>query len=105
MVRAVVACVIAILVWARVLSRPRRVVSRLVVVSPVTTVEPVAVRLLLNAGDRCDRCGHRAWFRAYYTPTSFVELCKHHRDEVDDAKFENAIAVIDERAYVLGGGV
>jgi hypothetical protein len=108
MVRAVFACVIATLVWWGVLSRPShraRVRAAVRAVSPVTSVEP-SVRLLLNDGDRCEHpnCGARAWFRAYYKIDSFVHLCKHHRDEVPDEKFEGAIAVIDERAYVLGGG-
>lgn len=104
MVRGLVACVIAILVWVFALSVPRRARLRVVGVVAVTTVEPSPVRLLLRDGDRCDLCGARAWFRAYYRPDSFVHLCKHHRDEVPDEKFDAAIAVIDERAYVLGGG-
>jgi hypothetical protein len=96
MVRAVVACVIAVLVWARVLSRPRRVVSRLVVVSPVTTVEPV-VRRIIKTADRCDwpKCDAAAYHRIIFADGT-LDACNHHLEEAPESLMAKALYHIDE---------
>lgn len=60
-----------------------------------TTAEPI-----LNAGDRCDVCGARAWVRAVMAAAS-LHFCAHHARDKMDALRAGALEVIDERHLLL----
>lgn len=106
MVRAVVACFLATIVWAFALSRPKRrpVAVR---VSAVTSVEPRVD--ILTSTDRCEvrGCGAQAYFRGLFEPisdeqkTSAIDFCRHHFAEVEQAVRAVAYHVIDESARLL----
>lgn len=56
----------------------------------------------LNAHDRCDICGARAWVRAVMK-TSELLFCAHHGSAHIEALLESAIFVQDDRELVLQG--
>lgn len=63
----------------------------------VTTEE--AVDLVLNAADRCDRCGARAWVRVTLT-SGELYFCAHHANRHVEALSAQALVVLDEREYM-----
>ena len=61
---------------------------------------------LLKASDRCDRCGARAYARAFFTgdpekDAPELSFCAHHWAEYGAAVREVAFAWLDETEYVL----
>ena len=48
----------------------------------------------LTAGDRCDRCGAQAYFRAMFVSGELL-FCGHHGRELMDVLLEDAILVED----------
>lgn len=62
-----------------------------------TTEEPV--NLVLNAADRCDRCGARAWVRVTLV-SGDLYFCAHHANRHVDALRTQALEVLDEREYM-----
>ncbi len=54
----------------------------------------------LNALDRCDVCGARAWVRAVMRESELL-FCAHHGSAHIEALLESAIFVQDDRELLL----
>ena len=53
---------------------------------------------VLNATDRCDRCGATAYVRVMLLKGGDLQFCSHHFMSVETAITPLAIAIQDERA-------
>ena len=56
----------------------------------------VAPRTGLTAGDRCDRCGARAYLRVQMPSGAELFFCAHHGRQHEDALRQVAAAIHDE---------
>ena len=67
----------------------------------------VAPAPILNALDRCDWCGSRAYARALFEPlseeqrTAYLNMCGHHYRTAPISLHERAYHVIDETDRIL----
>lgn len=53
----------------------------------------------LKTSDRCDRCGAEAFARADVNLT-YLYFCGHHFAQYEDALWDVATAILDERVYI-----
>lgn len=63
---------------------------------PTATLVPELERRELNAVDRCDACGARAWVRAVM-PASELLFCAHHAHKHLPALEHSALFLQDDR--------
>lgn len=66
--------------------------------SPTTTSTIPAPNAapVLNATDRCDKCGAQAFVRTVYTSGHDLLFCKHHANQYSAAIASQAVSVHDE---------
>lgn len=62
-------------------------------------VEEEKTKRVLSKFDRCDQCGHQAFFHATF---EFGDLlfCRHHYYKNEEFIYENALDLIDESEFV-----
>ena len=62
---------------------------------PETSMAPV-----LNAADRCDKCGAKAWLRATMPSGFQLFFCAHHATQNLDALMLSGASILDERHFL-----
>lgn len=66
-----------------------------------TTVVEEEVSDLLDANDRCDKCGAQAFVLVMFEGDTSLMFCSHHWNESKEKLTEVAIDVIDETQKLL----
>lgn len=66
-----------------------------------TTVEEEQSLEMLNANDRCDKCGSQAYVLVIFEGDTSLTFCSHHWNENSEKLSQVAIDVIDETSKLL----